>query len=137
MNQQGFFIFVRLLIFKILLFMKKFLLSVIVIVMAGCYDPIEPPVEEWHNFYYEVTGTGDSFFVTYENADGNTSQNSSVKSGWRYSWKQKGTCWLYLSAQNNSDKGSVTVKIVREGVTVSSNTSYGGYSIADVSGDFY
>ena len=108
-----------------------------ILFLTGCYEPIDPPVEEWHEFYYEVTGTGDSFSVTYENADGNTSQKSSVKSGWIYSWKQKGTCWLYLAAQNNSDHGSVTVKIVREGKVIASNTSNGGYAIADVSGDFY
>lgn len=117
--------------------MKKVLFLLFSIAILGCTEPTNPPVEEWHQFYYEVTGSGDSFSVTYENADGNTSQVASVKSGWRYSWKQKGTCWLYLSAQNNSDHGSVTVKIVREDKTVATNTSSGAYTIADVSGKYY
>jgi len=87
-------------------------------------------------YKYEVTGTSGSYSVTIQNTDDNTQQWSSVSNGWYYSWSQTGTRWLYLSAQNNSSSGSVTVKIYRDGQVVASNTSYGAYSIATVSGDY-
>ncbi len=87
-------------------------------------------------YKYEVSGTGGSYDVTLENTDNNTQQHSSVGNGWFYEWEQSGTRWLYLSAQNNNSSGSVTVKIYRKGKVVAENTSYGGYTIATVSGDY-
>jgi hypothetical protein len=87
-------------------------------------------------YKYEVSGTSGSYSVTIQNTDNNTQQWSSVSNGWNYSWTQTGTRWLYLSAQNNTANGNVTVKIIRGGKVVASNTSYGAYSIATVSGDY-
>ncbi len=87
-------------------------------------------------YKYEVSGTSGSYSVTIQNVDNNTQQWSSVANGWNYSWTQTGTRWLYLSAQNNTANGNVTVKIIRDGKVVATNTSYGAYSIATVSGDY-
>ena len=87
-------------------------------------------------YKYEVSGTSGSYSVTLQNVDNNTQQWSSVSNGWYYGWTQTGTRWLYLSAQNNTANGNVTVKIIRGGKIVASNTSYGAYSIATVSGEY-
>jgi hypothetical protein len=87
-------------------------------------------------YKYEVSGTSGSYSVTLQNVDNNTQQWSSVSNGWYYGWTQTGTRWLYLSAQNNIANGNVTVKIIKDGKVVATNTSYGAYSIATVSGDY-
>lgn len=87
-------------------------------------------------YKYEVSGTSGSYSVTIQNVDNNTQQWSSVSNGWYYGWTQTGTRWLYFSAQNNTANGNVTVKIIRDGKVVATNTSYGAYSIATVSGDY-
>ena len=87
-------------------------------------------------YKYEVSGTSGSYSVTLQNVDNNTQQWSSVSNGWYYGWTQTGTRWLYLSAQNNTANGNVTVKIIKDGKVVATNTSYGAYSIATVSGNY-
>ena len=87
-------------------------------------------------YRYEVTGTSGSYSVTIQNTDNNTQQWSDVGNGWWYKWTQNGTRWLYVSAQNNRSTGDVTVKIIRGGKIVAQNTSYGGYSIATVDGNY-
>jgi len=96
-------------------------------------ESFEPSSSEYS---YEVSGSSGSYSVTLQNTDDNTQQWASVNSGWYYSWKQSGTRWLYISAQNNLSSGNVTVKIIKDGQVVASNTSYGGYSIATVSGEY-
>jgi hypothetical protein len=88
------------------------------------------------SYSYEVTGTSGNYSVTIQNTDNNTQQWSTVGNGWKYNWTQTGTRWLYLSAQNNNSTGNVTVKIYRGSKVVAENTSYGGYSIATVDGDY-
>ncbi len=88
------------------------------------------------DYKYEVTGTSGNYSVTIENTDNETQQWSSVSNGWYYTWKQNGTRWLYLSAQNNTASGNVTVTIYKNGKVLTSNTGYGGYSIATVDGDY-
>ena len=87
-------------------------------------------------YKYEVTGTSGNYSVTIQNTDDQTQQYSNVGNGWWYKWTQTGTRWLYLSAQNNNSSGSVTVRIYRAGKVVAENTSYGGYTIATVNGDY-
>ena len=87
-------------------------------------------------YMYEVTGTSGEYDVTIQNADNETQQWSSVGNGWWYKWQQRGTRWLYVSAQNQKASGNVTVRIIRNGKVVKENTSYGGYTIATVSGEF-
>ena len=111
-------------------------------------DPITKKVT-WE-YKYEVTGVGSNdFSITLENTNGQTQQWATVNSGWWYKWNQtltvdennvpveNQTRWLYFSAQDNTGKASnVTVKIYRNNQVVSQNTSYGGYTIATVSGNF-
>jgi hypothetical protein len=87
-------------------------------------------------YKYEVSGTAGNYSITIQNTDNNTQQWSSVGSGWYYKWTQTGKRWLYLSAQNNTASGNVTVKIYKNGEVVEQNTSYGAYSIATVDGEY-
>jgi len=109
--------------------MKK--LFFILILLTSCTAE-EQPI----SYEYRVTGTSGSYSVTIENAYDNSQQWGEVGNGWWYKWTQTGTRWLYVSAQNNRSSGNVTVQIVRGGVVVASNTSYGGYTIATCSGRY-
>ncbi len=103
-------------------------LLMITILLSSC--------EKESDYKYEVSGTSGNYSVTLQNTDDNTQQWSSVGTGWNYTWTQTGTRWLYISAQNNNGNGDVTVKIIKDGKTVSQNTGYGGYTIATASGDY-
>ena len=109
--------------------MKKVLVFVLAIfLLSSCTKE--------KSYSYEVTGTSGSYSVTLQNSDDNTQQWASVGNGWAYKWSQKGTRWLYVSAQNNNASGNVTVRILINGKIVAENTSVGGYTIATVSGDY-
>lgn len=114
--------------------MKSFLIPVLLCISILSVTSCE--VFGDSEYKYVVTGTSGDYSVTFQNEDDNTQQNSSVSNGWSYSWMQGGTRWLYISAQNNKSTGDVTVRIYRDGEIVESNTSYGGYSIATVSGEY-
>jgi hypothetical protein len=88
------------------------------------------------DYKYEVSGTAGDYSITCEGAPSGTVQYSNVGSGWAYTWKQTGTRWLYMSAQNNTDSGTVTVKIIRDGQVVAQQTSSGAYVIASVDGEY-
>ena len=116
--------------------MKKVLLMAVSFIVFGCYEP-EPYVPPTpNNYYYEVTGSSNDFSVTIQNAYDDTQQWNSVSSGWKYNWTQTGRRWLYVSAQNNKSTGNVTVSIYMDGKLLKTNTSYGGYTIATVDGNF-
>lgn len=86
-----------------------------------------------YNVIYKVTGFGDSYSVTYNDEQGNTCQLSSVSHGWYYFFKAREGHFLYISAQNNSDYGNVTVQILVETGELKRATSSGGYTIATAS----
>jgi hypothetical protein len=108
--------------------MKKLLF---LLLLTSCVAEDQPTPYE-----YRVTGTSGNYSVTLQNAYNNLQQFGGVGNGWWYKWTQTGTRALYISAQNNNASGSVTVEIVRGGRVVASNTSYGGYTIATVSGRY-
>lgn len=109
--------------------MKKLLF--LLLLLTSCVAEDQPTPYE-----YRVTGTSGNYSVTLQNAYNNLQQFGGVGNGWWYKWTQTGTRSLYISAQNNNASGSVTVEIVRGGRVVASNTSYGGYTIATVSGRY-
>lgn len=108
----------------------KYIFPFILLLLSGCSK------ENWPEYYYEVTGSGPSFDVTIEGSPSGTAQFANVGSGWKYTWKQSGTRWLYVSAQNQGSSGTVTVKIVRNGKVKATQTSSGAYVIATVSGEY-
>lgn len=106
-------------------------LSLLLVAITGCTK------ESMQSDYkYEVSGTAGDYSITCEGAPSGTVQYSNVGSGWAYTWIQTGTRWLYMSAQNNTDSGTVTVKIIRDGQVVAQQTSSGAYVIATVDGEY-
>lgn len=117
--------------------MKHLNLFIRISVVALLFLALSCEKEEMYVEYkYVVTGTSGDYSVTIQNTDDNTQQWSSVQSGWWYKWEQTGERWLYISAQNNNSFGSVVVKIYRNNVVVSENSSDGGFSIASTSGTY-
>jgi predicted small lipoprotein YifL len=88
------------------------------------------------DYSYTVTGSSGSYNVTIEGAPKGTAQYSNVGSGWKYTWTQSGTRFLYVSAQNNKNSGSVTVSILKNGKIIATQTSSGAYVIASVDGTY-
>lgn len=91
---------------------------------------------------YEVEGTATSVDITYEAASGTAQQSGLKVPLTRKSGTAKGISvtksaadFVYISAQNQDDSGSVTCKITVDGVVVSTVTSRGAYTIATCSGN--
>ncbi len=89
---------------------------------------------EAERLYYRIqSNCSAGVDITYSNANGDTTQQSNQGNGWYYSFVPRSGQHLYLSAQNQCSSGYVTVKFVKDGVTLRENTSTGGYVIATVS----
>ncbi len=85
---------------------------------------------------YVVDGRPEHASITYQNADGGTSQVSKAKVPWTLDFQAKPGAFLYLSAQEGSgnDKSSITATIYVDGFKFKSSTSAGAYVIASASG---
>jgi hypothetical protein len=97
--------------------------------------PERPPLR----VLYEVEGTASGASLTYATNDGSAQGETALPL-----MNTKGTAgvgftatsgqFLYLSAQNLGEAGTVTCRISVDGVTISENTSNGSYSIASCDG---
>ena len=83
---------------------------------------------------YKVTGSANTVDVTYSNESEGTSQESNVSIPWTYSFDGEEGQFVYISAQNQGETGSVTVTIYRNGKKIETSTSNGAYVIATASG---
>jgi hypothetical protein len=72
--------------------------------------------------------------ITYENSSGGVSQQGNVGSSWSYSFTGNTGDFVYISAQNQNDYGSITVTIKRGNTVYKTSTSSGAYVIATASG---
>ena len=89
--------------------MKKIvlLLSIITLMFLSCD-------KDRYEIEYVVTGScSQGFDITYENADGGTSQLSNVTSGWSYSFEGEPDMFVYISAQTNCTSSTVYVEILQ------------------------
>lgn len=91
--------------------------------------PVAPALE------YRVTGSRAS--LTYSNCSGGTSQVGAATLPWSF------TCtsipsgqFLYISAQNTGDSGTVSVAIYKRGVLYRESSSTGAFVIATASGSY-
>ena len=109
--------------------MKKVVLISTVFLCFGC-ELFDTSID----VEYKVTGTASEVDVTYENEDGGTSQQSNVSVPWSYSFTGDPGDFVYISAQNQGESGSVTVTIYTDGDKFKSSTSSGAYVIATASG---
>ena len=81
---------------------------------------------------YQVTGTGSTVDLTYENASGNTEQLEHSLP-WTLVFKAEPGAFLYVSAQINGT-GTVSCNILKNGTVIKSAKSSGEYVIATCSG---
>ena len=102
-----------------------------IVVLAGCVPAVKPDdVVE-----YRVSGTTPiAGMITIAAKDG-TEQYSDVELPWSYSFTTYSARdrFLYVSAQNGMDSGTITVEIVVNGTVVKSASSTGAYVIATAS----
>lgn len=112
--------------------MNRMIVAVIVVAaLAGCSNELlnmDSKVE------YEVTGSTDVVSITIANKSGGTSQYSGVTLPWSTSFKADPGDFVYVSAQNQRDTGSVTAAIYIDGDKYKRSTSTGAYVIATASG---
>lgn len=101
---------------------------------GGGDDKPEPPRS--YLVEYSVTGAsiGRTAFATYASANGVTEQKDIVLPGSIVRFSSVAGDFLYISAQNQTSAGSVSVAIKVNGVTWKSATSSAAYGIASASG---
>ena len=119
--------------------MKKMLLVLMVLLLGGILVACDDD-DSWdsgsptYRVKYKVGGTTSQASVTYQNAEGGTEQMD-VRVPWE---KTIGTVerggFLYLSAQNYEDSGSITCEIWVDGRMWKHSTSSGAYVIASCNG---
>lgn len=83
---------------------------------------------------YTVTGSASSVDLTIENESGNTEQHSEVDLPYQKSFRTEPGQFVYVSAQNNDESGSVECKITVDGRTLETASSSGAYVIASCGG---
>jgi hypothetical protein len=88
---------------------------------------------EIYSVKYQVSGTANSASLTYSNAQGGTEQME-VSIPWEKTLTVEKGNFLYLSAQNKGEYGSITVKILINNKVWKKSTSSGAFVIADCSG---
>lgn len=105
------------------------ILFVVLVACGGSSGPSLPSVT------YTVSGSAREVSVTYANASEGTSQ-ATVSVPWSHSFTcTKSGQFLYISAQNQGQTGTVTVRITKGGTTYKESTSSGAFVIATASGD--
>jgi len=87
----------------------------------------------YYRVTYKITGTASQASLTYENEQGGTEQTK-VVIPWQETMTVKRGSFLYLSAQNDDESGSVTCEIWVDGVKWRDSTSRGAYVISTCSG---
>ncbi len=115
--------------------MRKYILFVFITVtlLFGCEkDEATGPVI--YSVKYEATGTTASVNITIENEQGGTSQYADINPTWDYSFTRSAGEFVYISAQNQTEYGSVTVTIYVDGDVWKTSSSNGAYVIASASG---
>jgi len=71
--------------------------------------------------------------LTYENQGGNTEQIT-MSGSWDYEFPAEEGTFVYLSAQNNNNSGTVSVQISVDGGVIEEASSSGAFVIATASG---
>ena len=116
---------------------------VALLALAGC-EPVyewEPtptdstPTDYSRAVVYEVTGSASLIFcITIENQDGGTSQYTDIVPPWTMNLSMYSGDFVYVSAQNGTDTGTVTATIYVDGAVFKTSTSDGSYVIASAYG---
>ena len=90
---------------------------------------------ETHAITYRVTGSGLGVVdLTYQNANDASEQMNDVAMPWTLKFNARPGQFLYVSAQNQKQTGTVICEILLDGVVVKTARSSGAYVIASCSG---
>lgn len=97
--------------------------------------PVPPPLVQptTYNITYSVTGSATVANLTYRNESGGTDQMQ-ADLPWSKTFRALPGSHLYISAQNDSDVGTVKVEIKVGGTVVQSGQTNAEYGIATASG---
>ena len=102
----------------------------IAVVLSGCSCEPDTPKYDGAEVIYEVKGTAMAASITMTNNTGGTEQISRVYLPWSIYYDEFHTDFLYISAQNKMDVGTITTNIYYNGVLVKSSTSKGSHVIS-------
>jgi len=115
----------------------KLLTILLSLILFACEsNPKEPddPEPTTATVKYEVTGTAQTVDITLSNKEEGTSQFGDVSVPWSMSFVAPRGNFVYLSAQNQGQTGTVICTIYINGDQFKSSTSSGAYVIATASG---
>jgi len=101
-------------------------------IITAYFTPIPTPTPDY--VIYEITGTASIVDVTLNNPTGGTEQYSGVQVPHQFTYSSFPDDFLYISAQNQGEYGSVTVTIHLNNEVFKTSTSEGAYVIATASG---
>jgi len=85
------------------------------------------------NVRYEVGGTAAEINVTYRNATGAVEQRD-VQGSWNYDFESKQGQLVTLRAANRTSSGTVTCRVLIDGVVFKEAESEGAWKFVDCSG---
>lgn len=97
---------------------------------ASLFKKKDPP----GTIKFELTGTADSFNITYKIKDKKPIQNPEVKSGWTNSFVLKSGDYYYVSAQANQKNATVQITVFQNGEVIKEDSKSGDYILSTVSG---
>jgi Mycobacterium membrane protein len=83
---------------------------------------------------YVVDGNSNQADITYQNANGDTSQIADAPLPWEEGFAVSTGSFVYVSAQRGEAPGDITCSIEIDGAVVESNTSSGPFTICTASG---
>ena len=113
--------------------MKKLVTVALIVCVLGSFSTGCNFLSSPAKVEYEITGTASTVFVTISNATGGTEQFSDVPVPHTYTFEEYTYWYLYISARNEGDAGSVTVTIYVDGEVVARSTSSGAHVTASAS----
>jgi hypothetical protein len=102
--------------------------------VPSVFDPGAPLTSCTSTVIYRVTGTASSASLTISNEQGNTEQEDSVVIPWARRMTFPCGEFVYVSAQNNGESGTIECSISADGQVIESAESSGAFVIADCSG---
>jgi len=85
---------------------------------------------------YRVSGVDEAYIITIAVYNGSTKQFTNVKLPWSYTMYASSGDFLYVSAQNDSKKGCITVSIYKDGKLFETDTDCDKYGIATAYGTY-
>ena len=116
-------------------FIPFFVLIIFSALIISCENPTESKEPDYdYTVQYKITGSASLVDVTLNNSTGGTEQYDNVPVPKIYSYKYFEDWFLYISAQNQGQTGTVTVSIYYKDNLFKTSTSSGAYVIATASG---